>query len=315
MPTITEELLYPPNVYQLATTDPVKGGAPVFDIDDSTIVTDGHSNAATKQLADRTAFLKAVLDQFGEARSIGGDEFTDYEAKYVAGTDFDDLRETGLYMAGGSVSDNPAGNEVGKLVVIARTTLAGGPEGALIDSQSVTQIFFAADAIYTRNTTGTGIPAATWSTWRIYEPSDVVTPAGAVQAFARNTAPTGWLKANGQAVSRTAYARLFAAIGTTFGTGDGSTTFNVPDLRGEFIRGWDDGRGVDTGRAFGSAQADELESHTHGILANGNDDISPVGGTTNYRPGGDTAMTGVTGSTGGTETRPRNIALLYCIRF
>lgn len=79
-------------------------------------------------------------------------------------------------------------------------------------------------------------------------------PAGAVMHFAKNSPPAGWLKANGAAISRTAYADLFAAIGTTFGAGDGSTTFNLPDLRGEFLRSWADGRGVDTGRAFGSFQ-------------------------------------------------------------
>ncbi|MEZ2744285.1 phage tail protein [Halopseudomonas bauzanensis] len=88
-------------------------------------------------------------------------------------------------------------------------------------------------------------------------------PPGMLAHFARNSAPTGWLKANGAAVSRTAYADLFAAIGTTFGAGNGFTTFNLPDLRGEFLRGWDDGRGVDGGREFGSGQAGELQSHAH----------------------------------------------------
>lgn len=88
-------------------------------------------------------------------------------------------------------------------------------------------------------------------------------PAGMVAHFARSTAPAGWLKASGAAVSRVAYADLFAAIGTTFGAGDGFTSFNLPDLRGEFIRGWDDARGVDGGRAFGSAQSGAIQSHTH----------------------------------------------------
>jgi phage-related tail fiber protein len=66
-----------------------------------------------------------------------------------------------------------------------------------------------------------------------------------------------------QLISRTTYADLFAAIGTTFGVGDGSTTFGIPDLRGEFARGWDDARGVDTGRTFGSAQAEDFKAHTH----------------------------------------------------
>lgn len=71
-------------------------------------------------------------------------------------------------------------------------------------------------------------------------------PAGTIIQSASSVVPTGYLKANGQAVSRSIFARLFRAIGTTYGAGNGSTTFNVPDLRGEFIRGWDDGRNIDT---------------------------------------------------------------------
>ena len=81
---------------------------------------------------------------------------------------------------------------------------------------------------------------------------------GQVVYFARNTAPEGWLKCNGATISRTTYAELFNAIGTTFGAGDGST-FGLPDLRGEFIRGWDDGRGVDSGRTFGVSQGDSTK--------------------------------------------------------
>ena len=140
------------------------------------------------------------------------------------------------------------------------------------------------------------------------------TPSGAVLAFAMATAPTGWLKCNGAAVSRTTYAALFAAIGTTFGVGDGSTTFNLPDLRGEFVRGWDDGRGVDSGRGIGTYQADEIKSHDHSInsAAGGVSDkyayLNQVGG------GGNLGGSYTTYATGGTETRPRNVALLYCIK-
>ncbi|MNZ14601.1 Phage Tail Collar Domain protein [compost metagenome] len=88
-------------------------------------------------------------------------------------------------------------------------------------------------------------------------------PAGLVAHFARHTAPAGWLKANGAAISRIAYADLYAAIGETFGSGDGFTTFNLPDLRGEFIRGWDDARGIDGGRVFGGVQLGAIQSHTH----------------------------------------------------
>lgn len=90
-----------------------------------------------------------------------------------------------------------------------------------------------------------------------------INEVGKVVAFAKSSAPSGFLKCNGAAVSRTTYAALYAAIGTTFGSGDGSTTFNVPDLRGEFVRGWDDARGIDSGRTFGSWQDGQNVSHTH----------------------------------------------------
>ena len=88
-------------------------------------------------------------------------------------------------------------------------------------------------------------------------------PPGMVMTFAERNAPVGWLKCNGAAVSRTAYAALFAAIGTLYGAGDGFNTFNLPDLRGEFIRGWDDGRGVDASRNIGSRQDQSIQSHQH----------------------------------------------------
>jgi phage-related tail fiber protein len=147
-------------------------------------------------------------------------------------------------------------------------------------------------------------------------------PAGAVIFVAMDTAPSGYLKANGDAISRTTYADLFTAIGTTFGVGDGSTTFNLPDMRGEFARGWDDGRGVDSGRAFGSAQADAVIEHVHRVGTA----AAALGPDTNRMPanatltGGVYATSGVRNSTntafiGGNETRPRNIALLACIKF
>lgn len=143
-------------------------------------------------------------------------------------------------------------------------------------------------------------------------------PTGSVHAFAMSAAPTGYLKCDGSAVSRATYGPLFAAIGTSFGAGDGSTTFNLPDLRGEFVRGFDDGRGVDAGRVFGSAQADELESHSHGLKVFNRGDSDASGGSVGS--GDETLSTGAAYSagwveaTGGAETRPRNVALLYAIK-
>ena len=147
-------------------------------------------------------------------------------------------------------------------------------------------------------------------------------PAGTVIYHAANTPPTDFIKANGSAISRTTYSDLFTAIGTTFGVGDGSSTFNVPDLRGEFMRGWDDSRGIDSGRAFGSSQTDEFEAHYHLMQSSGGSQIN--GGVTTYPFGmaynsyyGTGAYDSKRSETvgGAAETRPRNIALLACIKY
>lgn len=153
--------------------------------------------------------------------------------------------------------------------------------------------------------------------------------AGMVAFFAMNTAPAGWLKANGDAVSRTTYANLFAAIGTTYGSGDGSTTFNVPDMRAEFPRGWDDGRGVDSGRAFGSSQLDQFqaarEAYRQAPSVNTNETASHATGGGGITYGSTSAplptsgpiyaeVSGYGTPRYGAETRARNVALLACIK-
>ena len=163
-------------------------------------------------------------------------------------------------------------------------------------------------------------------------------PTGMVIPFAASTAPAGYLKANGALISRTTYANLFTTIGTTFGAGDGSTTFALPDLRGYFPRGWDDGRGVDTAREFGSLQADGYLNHSHTAttssagahahslsLYTGTPNGAYIGSGGSDAPNANitTSSTGVhthtitvaTSTTGTTETRPKNIALLYCIKY
>lgn len=160
---------------------------------------------------------------------------------------------------------------------------------------------------------------ASWGAWfelihtgNVSSFTDEAAPAGEIAHFARSTAPAGWLKANGAAVSRASYSKLYAAIGTTFGAGDGISTFNVPDLRGEFIRGWDDGRGVDSGRLLGSLQSDDFKSHRHAMFGGFGDEASTAYVDTTA---GLNQNTGYTELTGGTETRPRNVALLACIKY
>jgi microcystin-dependent protein len=94
-------------------------------------------------------------------------------------------------------------------------------------------------------------------------------PSGSVFCMAVATVPSGYLECNGAAVSRTTYSVLFAVIGTAYGTGDGSNTFNLPDLRGEFIRGFDNGKGTDSGRSIASSQSAQNASHNHSISLSG----------------------------------------------
>jgi microcystin-dependent protein len=152
----------------------------------------------------------------------------------------------------------------------------------------------------------------------------LLVPPGAVMPFAMNVAPSGWLEANGSAVSRTTYAALFAAIGTLYGAGDGSTTFALPDLRGYFVRGsGTNGNGV-ASSTFGVKQTDAFQGHFHSATTTavrlvGGGSV-PTGGNYGFPAAAVTVSGATTDGTNGTpriasETRPVNIAMLYCIKF
>jgi microcystin-dependent protein len=162
-------------------------------------------------------------------------------------------------------------------------------------------------------------------------------PAGIIAPFAGSSAPAGWLAANGAAVSRTTYAALFAAIGTTWGAGDGSTTFNLPDLRGMFLRGTGtNATGSSSGAvgpAVGGYAADAYLNHSHTASSPSHthtDGIVSVASTVGVQAGasysipatfnsGSTGGTAATvtvdaSTTGSTETRPKNYGILYIIK-
>lgn len=168
-----------------------------------------------------------------------------------------------------------------------------------------------------------------------------IVPAGTIITFTMSVAPAGFLPANGAAISRTAYARLFAVLGTFYGAGDGSSTFNLPDLRGLFVRGWDDGRGLDPGHGLGVFQPGQNASHTHdascGTAGSHSHAFNYVNTpTTEDRPGigaamhhagvssaagnriqaaGDHAHAITVHASGGNESRPMNISFLMCIKY
>lgn len=167
-------------------------------------------------------------------------------------------------------------------------------------------------------------PISDSTNWKKITVEDTdINMTGMVLTFPISSAPSGFLECDGSELSRTTYSDLFAVIGTTYGVGDGSTTFSIPDLRGEFIRGFDNGRGIDTGRTIGTSQADDNKSHSHSITDQ-----------TGVYDGGSSGVWGLlaSSSTGnqngplagkcvrslevvGSEARPRNIAMMYCIKY
>lgn len=195
--------------------------------------------------------------------------------------------------------------------------------GAAVSRTTYVSLFNAITLQTTGNTTnGSNSVAAVGSTTGIANGMPISGPGipsgTTVTAFTANTIT--------MSANATATANGVALVVAPFGVGDGLTTFNLPDLRGEFLRGLDDGRGVDSGRSFGSWQADALKSHNHVINSwdvsntaafyindNGGDSIvssDNIGNNGTYRPN-----RYYTEATGAAETRPRNVAMLACIKF
>jgi hypothetical protein len=146
-------------------------------------------------------------------------------------------------------------------------------------------------------------------------------PAGVVRAFATSTAPDGWLKCNGASISRTTYSKLFGVIGTTWGSGDGSTTFDIPDLRGEFIRIFSDAHPIASSQQQdwkGFYQTNTLQNvntgYSHGPVYMGKTIFGAFTG--NLFVGLWSSPASANGTTwDGSEMRPRNRAMLYCVKY
>lgn len=160
-------------------------------------------------------------------------------------------------------------------------------------------------------------PLSVQNGMQIGVPVGTVVPLAFNPLLLPNTVPAGWLLCNGAAVSRITYRNLFEVVSILYGSGNGGTTFNLPDLRGEFIRGWDNGRGVDTGRTVGSFQADEFKAHDHSLVGQ-LQAFTPATGSgkfTLHSGVGSGFNSNYIENAGGAETRPRNIAMAYIIKF
>ncbi len=196
------------------------------------------------------------------------------------------------------------------------------------DDLSVIAELYAGRAMFQ---TKIAVPPAN-TNWRVFS----VEMPGEIKQTGSPLPIPGSLYCDGSAVSRTTYAALFAHIGTAYGVGDGSTTFNVPDLRGVFIRGLDDTRGIDTGRIHGAEQAEMIGPHSHGGSTSGVGDHihghHASGGTAadgqsfraggpndfgnyNNNPSGAHSHSITTDNGSGTENRPINNTAYFHIKY
>jgi microcystin-dependent protein len=143
----------------------------------------------------------------------------------------------------------------------------------------------------------------------------VIAMAGRIATGGILVVPAGYLECNGAELSRDTYDDLFFVCSTRFGAGNGTTTFNIPDLRGEFIRGWDNQRGVDHGRSMGSTQLDAFQDHQHYYYKTLHEGQHLDQSDALIKSGQILATTSNTTGRISTETRPRNVALVYCIKY
>jgi len=247
-----------PDVYQFEETDPLLSGPP------NEATGAGLDNIPHLQLARRTRWLKSRVDQLLTS-VVAGTTSVAGMLRLNDSLTSDSVTEAATPNAIRRVQINANGR-----VPTARQVTAGGiaTGGGALDQDRVITVPKASDQ-QARDGVADDV-ALTPKTGRALVEEQLggqdatgLVPSGALMDFAMAQAPAGWLVCDGSEVSRSEFAALFTALGTVWGAGNGTTTFNLPDLRGEFRRGADLGRGVDAGRAFGSAQADAFKSHDH----------------------------------------------------
>ncbi|ELH3204545.1 tail fiber protein [Escherichia coli] len=327
MANLPETPQWEDGIYQIEVSDPVLGGP------------DGISNRQAKQLASRTSYLKQQVE-------IGGSDL----AKHIAAADPHTQYATKASptFTGTPTAPTPAANDNSKKLVttefVARAiaALAGTVPETLDtlkeladalgnDPNFATTVLNKLAEKLAKDQNGADIPdkAAFLQNLGLGEGSAL--PVGVPVPWPSATPPTGWLKCNGAAFDKVKYPGLAAV----FPSG------NLPDLRGEFIRGWDDSRGIDNGRALLSSQGHSLRDHSHNqeFWTGSNTTSSTIAQTGNYGPlvtQGDGGIVytdrepqslpsavraigtrGVASDNAaniGTETRPRNIAFNYIVR-
>lgn len=309
MANLPETPQWEEGIYQIEVSDPVLGGP------------DGISNRQGKQLASRTLYLKQQVEKGGTdlAKHIAAaDPHTQYAPK-VSPT-----------FTGTPTAPTPANSDNSKklatteFVAKALAALAGSAPETLDtlkeladalgnDPNFATTVLNKLAEKLAKDQNGADIPDPALFVKNLGLGEGSALPVGVPIPWPSATPPTGWLKCNGAAFTASQYPKLAQAY----------PALRLPDLRGEFIRGWDDGRGLDSGRTLFTAQADELRSHNHRFI---NEYGTP---STNFIAFTDQNSEGVDGGlregsrawtyitmekTGGSETRPHNVAFNYIVR-
>ncbi|EED1274159.1 phage tail protein [Escherichia coli] len=339
MANLPETPQWEDGIYQIEVSDPVLGGP------------DGISNRQAKQLASRTSYLKQKVEKSGTdlaAHIAAVDPHTQYATK--ASPTFTGT-PTAPTPANGDNSKKLATTE---FVAKALAALAGSAPETLDtlkeladalgnDPNFATTVLNKLAEKLAKDQNGADIPDPALFVKNLGLGEGSALPVGVPVPWPSATLPAGWLKCNGAAFSSEMYPNLAKAYPTN----------KLPDLRGEFIRGWDDGRGVDAGRALLSLQDDSFEAHRHesffyaGISRNeiplknlpSSDEMLTLSSTTNaLSPDGIDATNSLIGNddyncliegnknnkrtatglstsiVGAAETRPRNIAFNYIVR-
>jgi len=267
-------------VYQLETTDPVVGGP------------GGLANAQAQALLNRTEFLKAELATIA---LTPGPQGIPGAASTVPGPQ-------GIQGATGAPGTNGTNGANGTAATIEMgVTTTGAPGSAALATNAGSP-----GAVVLNLTIPQGLPGA-----------DAVAPSGAVIMFAGPTTPTGYLACDGSSVSRTIYPNLFAALETAWGAGDGSTTFNLPDLQGFFPFGAShlNPIGSSGGEATHTLALTEIPAHDHTFMQA--QDLGPNTGGSGSNPfsaSNATANTGMAGGGAAHNNMPPYVAIGFFIK-
>lgn len=229
-------------------------------------------------------------------------------------TDISTLTTAGSYAFNASASANiPLYQVIGRVIVDVRNNGLGEIEQTFISLSNSTSSQYTWRRVYR---------GSAWLPWNIVAHGTMV---GTVITSALGAVPYGYLECDGSVLPTASYNDLYNYVLTTYNTGgEGAGNFRIPDFRGEFLRGWDHGRGVDSGRNLGvaAAQASQMSSHTH-AMADGfapgtmhhNSTSSGFYNTTTTDGVISSSIANAGGTSNSSETRPRNLAVMYCIKY